>query len=188
MASESGSVVSADRSFRDAMGMFASGVTVITVGRDGDVHGMTANAVMSVSLRPPLIAVAVDNRAYTNDLIRDVRHFAVNILTEEQAAQANRFARRFARGAELFADVPHTFSERGDPLLDGCIGQFGCAVVNEHVEGDHTLWIGQAESFAHSSAQGNPLVFYRGSFSSTSCQFCVVRHDPMVALMAMHES
>jgi len=56
------------------MGMFASGVTIVTVGRaDGDPHGMTANAVMSVSLDPPLLAVAIDNRAYTNDLIRQER-------------------------------------------------------------------------------------------------------------------
>jgi flavin reductase (DIM6/NTAB) family NADH-FMN oxidoreductase RutF len=171
------------------MGMFASGVTIITVGLpDGHLHGMTANAVMSVSLDPPLIAVAIDNRAYTNGLVGSERHFAVNILSDDQTDLANRFATRDARGDTLFAEVSHVRSEHGDPLIDGTIGQFACAVVGEHVEGDHTVWIGRALSFTGTSANGNPLVFHRGLFSSTSCHLCIVRHDPVVALMAMHES
>jgi flavin reductase (DIM6/NTAB) family NADH-FMN oxidoreductase RutF len=171
------------------MGMFASGVTVVTVGlEDGGAHGMTANAVMSVSLDPPLIAVAIAKTAHTNELIGRVRHFAINILTDDQIELAKRFATRLARGEELFAGVAHSPSVLGDPLLDGAIGQFACEVVGEHVEGDHTLWIGRAVAFNHSSANGNPLVFYRGLFSSTSCHLCVVRHDPVVALMAMHDS
>ena len=171
------------------MGMFASGVTIVTVGlEDGGRHGMTANAVMSVSLDPPLIAVAVDNRAYTNGLIRSVRHFAVNILSDDQMELANRFAMREAREETLFAEVSHGASELGDPLIDGSIGQVACEVVSEHVEGDHTLWIGRAVSFNDRSANGNPLVFHRGYFSSTTCHLCIVRHDPVAALMAMHES
>jgi flavin reductase (DIM6/NTAB) family NADH-FMN oxidoreductase RutF len=171
------------------MGMFASGVTIVTVGAaDGAPHGMTANAVMSVSLDPPLLAVAIDNRAYTNGLIRQERHFAVNILSDEQNELANRFATRDMRGEALFAEVSHAHSELGDPLLDGCIGQVACNVVSEHVEGDHTLWIGRAVAFNDSSANGNPLVFHRGMFSSTSCHLCIVRHDPVAAFMSMHES
>jgi flavin reductase (DIM6/NTAB) family NADH-FMN oxidoreductase RutF len=177
-----------DRTFRDAMGMFASGVTIVTVGLPDGPHGMTANAVMSVSLDPPLIAVAIDNRAFTNRLVGRERHFAINILSDDQIELATRFATRDARGEELFAGLEHTPSEHGDPLLAGAIGQFACEVVGEHVEGDHTVWIGRALSFTHSSANGNPLVFHRGYFSSTSCHLCVVRHDPVVALMAMHDS
>ena len=169
--------------------MFASGVTIITVGLpDGELHGMTANAVMSVSLDPPLIAVAIDNRAYTNELVGRERHFAVNILSDDLTELANRFATRDARGDALFADISHVPSELGDPLLAGSIGQFACEAVGEHVEGDHTVWIGRALSFTQSSANGNPLVFHRGMFSSTSCQLCVVRHDPVAALMAMYDS
>jgi flavin reductase (DIM6/NTAB) family NADH-FMN oxidoreductase RutF len=169
--------------------MLASGVTVVTVGLgEGEPHGMTANAVMSVSLEPPLIAVAIDNRAHTNGLIARERHFAVNILTDDQTELANRFATRDMRGPALFEGVAYTRSELGDPLLEGAIGQFACEVASEHVEGDHTLYIGRALAFSHSSAHGNPLVFYRGYFTSTTCHLCIVRHDPVVALMAMHDS
>lgn len=171
------------------MGMFASGVTIVTVGLpEGSPHGMTANAVMSVSLDPPLIAVAIDNRARTNELVGRERHFAINILSDDQTELATRFATRKTPGDELFADVPHALSQLGDPLIAGAIGQFACEVVGEHVEGDHTVWIGRALAFTHSSANGNPLVFYRGLFSSTSCHLCVVRLDPVVAFMAMHDS
>jgi flavin reductase (DIM6/NTAB) family NADH-FMN oxidoreductase RutF len=171
------------------MGMFASGVTVVTVGLpDGSVHGMTANAVMSVSLDPPLVAVAIDNRAHTNGLVRSERHFAVNILSDEQVELANRFATRAARGDALFEGLPVVRSELGDPLIDGAIGQLACEVVSEHVEGDHTVWIARALSFTQSSANGNPLVFHRGMFSSTSCHLCIVRHDPVLAFMSMHDS
>jgi flavin reductase (DIM6/NTAB) family NADH-FMN oxidoreductase RutF len=171
------------------MGMFASWVTIVSVGgADCSRDGMPANAVMSVSLDTPLIAVAIDNHAYTNELIERERHFAINILSDDQIELATRFATRMARGDELFAGVAVESSDRGDPLLTGAIGLFSCDVAGEHVEGDHTIWIGRALSFTHSSANGNPLVFYRGLFSSTSCHLCVVRHDPVVALMAMHDS
>jgi flavin reductase (DIM6/NTAB) family NADH-FMN oxidoreductase RutF len=88
----------------------------------------------------------------------------------------------------LFTDVSHVLGERGDPLIDGAIGQFTCEVSGEHVEGDHTVWIGRALSFTQSSANGNPLVFHRGMFSSTSCHLCIVRHDPVTAFMSMHDS
>jgi flavin reductase (DIM6/NTAB) family NADH-FMN oxidoreductase RutF len=170
------------------MAMFASGVTIVTVGLpDGEPHGMTANAVMSVSLEPPLIAVAIDNRAYTNGRVHEARHFAVNILTDDQTELANRFATREMRGTELFEGVEYTRSEGGDPLLEGALGRFACEVAGEHVEGDHTVWIGRVVSFTHSSAHGNPLVFYRGYFSSTTCHLCIVRHDPVVALTG-HDS
>src|SRR5215475_13954819 len=134
------------------MGMFASGVTIVTVGLpDGEPHGMTANAVMSVSLEPPLIAVAIDNRAYTNGLVHQARHFAVNILTDDQTELANRFATRDMRGTDLFKDVEYTVSEHGDPLLEGALGRFACEAAGEHVEGDHTVWIGSVHTFTHSS-------------------------------------
>jgi len=170
------------------MSMFASGVTIVTVGDPGgEPHGMTANAVMSVSLEPPLIAVAIDNRAHTNALIAQARHFGVNILTDDQTELANRFAKRDSRGPELFESVEHAPSEHGDPLLDGALGRFACEAAGEHVEGDHTIWIGRVHSFTHSSAYGNPLVFHRGYFTSTTCHLCIVRHDPVVALTG-HDS
>ena len=170
------------------MGMFASGVTIVTVAHEGQIHGMTANSVMSVSLRPPLVAVAVDERALTNVLIREAGHFALNILTDAQEDLAQCFAKPRARGAELFAEVPFEVGPNGDPLLGGCIGRVSCDLTSSHVEGDHSLFVGRAVAFSSSSAEGNPLVFYRGRFSSVSCQMCIVRNDPMVALMAMQES
>lgn len=176
----------AAQSYRAAMGLFASGVTVVTVGDRGVRHGMTANAVMSVSLRPPLLAIAVDDRSYTHDLISRAGHFTVNILSETQAEVALRFARPMAREADLF-DGPSARTPTGDPLLDGTLCYLACEVASAHQEGDHVLYVGRVIQLWRAPEQAAPLVFYRGRLSSTSCRVCINRTDPTEALFALHE-
>lgn len=179
--------IARERHYRDTVGMFATGVTVITVGEGDDVHGMTANAVMSVSLRPPLIAIAIDNRSYSNGLVRRVGHFAVNILAEGQEAVALRFARPQARGNELFEQAVTERTGQGDPLLPGRLAHLACTVSSATEAGDHTLFVAEVQEAARPRTHGDPLLFFRGRFGTTNCRLCIARLDPIIALQALHE-
>ncbi|XLD92353.1 flavin reductase family protein [Polymorphospora sp. A560] len=169
------------------MGLFATGVTVITVG-DGRVrHGMTASAVMSVSLRPPLLAVAVDTRAYTNQMIRRAGHFTVNVLAEGQEQVALRFARAMAREAELFGPDPSPTGATGDPLLPHTLAHLCCELASAYEEGDHILYVGRVTALWRADDPRPPLIFNRGRFCSTNCRVCITRLDPTEALCALIE-
>ncbi|WP_283137992.1 flavin reductase family protein [Rhizohabitans arisaemae] len=178
--------MSPDRAYRATMGLFATGVTVITVGHLGKRHGMTASAVMSVSLRPQLLAVAVDVRSYTADLIGEAGHFTVNVLAEAQADTALRFARPMAREAELFGTVPVAAGATGDPLLPGTLARLSCEVASAHREGDHTLFVGRVAELWRAPEAGPPLIFYGGRLCSTNCRACIARVDPTEALYTLH--
>ena len=152
--------------FRQAMGCFATGVTVVTVAREGGgVHGMTANAFCSVSLDPLLVLVCVDRRARTHPILHASEHFGINVLSEEQQALAAHFARpdRDDRSAE-HAGAKFFRTKRGTPLLADCIGHLECRLVKTHAAGDHTIFIGQVEHVA--LQDGRPLLFYRGRYES----------------------
>jgi flavin reductase (DIM6/NTAB) family NADH-FMN oxidoreductase RutF len=177
-----------ERGFRDTMALFASGVTIITVAFDGEVHGMTANAIMSVSLDPPLLAVAVDNRSHTKQLLDRAGHFGVNVLAEGQSDQAMQFARARVHGQELFGEAEIRFGPGGDPLIAGSLTHIACTVASAHLEGDHTLYIGRVTALDRPRITADPLVFYRGRFSATACHSCVVRQDPIVAYFSLHEN
>ncbi|GAA0984941.1 flavin reductase family protein [Acrocarpospora macrocephala] len=178
--------MSPDRAYRATMGLFATGVTVITVGHQGVRHGMTASAVMSVSLRPQLLAVAVDNRSHTNEMVQRAGHFTVNILAEGQAEVARRFARPMAREAELFGAAPTTVGPAGDPVLPATLAHLSCEVTSVHEEGDHTLYVGRVTALWRTPEATAPLIFYAGRFCSTSCRVCIARVDPTEALYALH--
>jgi flavin reductase (DIM6/NTAB) family NADH-FMN oxidoreductase RutF len=173
--------------YRATMGGFASGVSVITVAHEGQMHGMTANAVMSVSLAPPLLAVAIDNRSYTNDVLAEAGHFTVNLLAEGADELALRFARPRARESDLFIDGPYPRSATGDPTLAGQLAHLACRVHSSHVEGDHTLWVGRVAEAQRPGALVDPLLFVRGRFTTVTCRACITRHDPMRVLQVLHD-
>lgn len=173
--------------YRSTMGGFATGVAVITVSHQDRLHGMTANAVMSVSLTPPLLAVAIDNNSHTNELIADAGHFTVNLLAEGADALALRFARRGARAAELFTEGPYHSSATGDPTLPGQLAHLACRVHSRHVEGDHTLWIGRVVQAGRPGALVDPLLFVRGRFTTVTCRACITRQDPIGVLQILHD-
>jgi flavin reductase (DIM6/NTAB) family NADH-FMN oxidoreductase RutF len=143
--------------FRRTLGRFASGITVITTRHEGDVHGMTANAFVSVSLDPPLVLVSVDNRARMNEVLPKSGRYGVSILSDRQEDMSQHFAGRPKEGVE----VP--FIEReGIPLIDGALAHLVCEVVDEHPAGDHTLYIGRVEYLDYHD--GAPLLFYTGTY------------------------
>lgn len=145
------------RQFRNALGRFASGVTVVTTMLDGQPHGMTANAFVSVSLDPPLVLVSLDNRSNMHKILPETRRYGVSVLTQEQEAISNHFAGRKMEGVH-----PQFFNLNGIPLLEGAVAHFVVEVVDAHPAGDHTLYIGRVEHFE--SRDDKPLLFYAGRY------------------------
>lgn len=146
------------RLFRDAMGKFATGITVITTKLGEEVHGMTANAFMSVSLDPPLVVISIGEKASMLDRIEQSKSFAVNILAEDQQYLSQHFAGQRQDGKEIpFIEL------EGYPVLDETVAQIVCDVVNTHVEGDHTLFIGQVKAIQLSDK--NPLLYFSSKYN-----------------------
>lgn len=149
--------------FRRAMGRFATGVTVITTKLEGEMHGMTANAVTSLSLDPMMLLVCVAKDADTHDILSQAGVFAVNILADGQAELSDRFAKKEFDGAHEMDDVPVQFAKSGAPIIEGALAYIDCKTVREHHGGDHTIFIGEVLD-AGELGDGQPLLFYSGKY------------------------
>jgi 3-hydroxy-9,10-secoandrosta-1,3,5(10)-triene-9,17-dione monooxygenase reductase component len=149
------------KELRRVMGMFATGVTVLTT-RDarGAPYGLTANAVTSLSLDPPLLIICVDKRAETHPHFFDSRCFVVNILAEDQAELSTRFARS---GGDKFAGLSFSVNQDGVPVLDGTLAHVECRIVETHEGGDHVIHIGEVHH-AEVREGGRPLLFFCGKY------------------------
>ncbi len=147
------------REFRNALGRFASGITIVTTAQEGAIHGMTANAFVSVSLDPPLVLVAADQRTTWHEKTLQSGRYGVSILSEKQGDLSNHFAGRSSKDIE----VPFLWRHE-TPLIEGAIAHFVCRVVNTHLAGDHTLHIGQVEYLNYKD--GKPLPFYAGEYGA----------------------
>lgn len=158
--------------FRQALGHFATGVTVITVVRDaGLVHGMTANAFASVSLDPPLVLVCVERTARSLPLLLEQRRFGVNVLREDQEALARYYADATQdHETAQHPGIRYKTTPRGTPLLADCLARLECALAATHEAGDHTIFVAEVE--ACSIQGGRPLLFYRGKFPGLERESC----------------
>lgn len=150
--------------FRAALGRFASGVTVITVVTDGGrVHGMTANAFCSVSLRPPLVLVCVDHLAETYLHLRERGRFGVSVLKEGQEAVSEHFA-----DPERNPDAAYRLGVRygkmksGIPILLDVLANLDCRILGAHDAGDHTIFVAEVREVR--LAEGAPLLYFRGRY------------------------
>lgn len=150
-----------DRTFRNAMGRFATGVTVITTQTKDDIHGMTANAFMSVSLTPKLITISVDNQANMLDKIKESKQFAVNILSDKQQDISMHFAGQTKEERE----IEFGFIE-GIPVIQEALVSVVCDLDTSYVVGDHTLFIGRVIDIK--TTEGDPLTFYCGRYGINS--------------------
>jgi flavin reductase (DIM6/NTAB) family NADH-FMN oxidoreductase RutF len=148
--------------FRDVMGRFATGVTVVTVTSPDGPIGLTANAVCSLSLDPLLLIVCFDNQARTLPVVRAVGRFGVNVLRADQQGLARLFASKLPE-SEKFAGVPHTVHD-GIPVIEGALAWVGCRLERLIPGGDHTIGIGAVE--AAEAGHGEPLLRFRGSYRS----------------------
>ncbi|HVE99293.1 MAG TPA: flavin reductase family protein [Mycobacteriales bacterium] len=154
--------------FRGVAGRFATGVTVVTSGVDGDHHAMTANSFTSVSLDPVLALVSVDRAARFHDVVLRGGVFGVSVLAEDQQEAAQWFAvRGRAHDLSQFAEHPHRFGDRtGVVLLERALATIECTTYAVHEAGDHTLVIGEVVAMALPRPEDRPLVFFAGAYRS----------------------
>lgn len=145
--------------FRQTMGKFATGVTVVTTPDGEGVHGMTANAFMSVSLEPPLVLVSVSKRANTHRNIKKANCFGVNILRDDQRDLSDHFAGRL--NVDLEQKLQYHWHD-DIPLLSDCLANIACRLWTSYDGGDHTLYVGEVLALKHDEA--NPLIFFEGSY------------------------
>lgn len=149
--------------FRKAMGCFATGVTVLTVDQDGEVHGMTANAFTSVSLDPMLILVCVDQRARTHAHLHARKRFGVNVLRSDQQVISEYYAR--STDAHQDAEAAGARFDRtvhGTPVLHGALAYLECRLQSTQSAGDHTIFIAEVEDVV--VRDGAPLLYFRSKY------------------------
>jgi flavin reductase (DIM6/NTAB) family NADH-FMN oxidoreductase RutF len=145
--------------FREAVGHFTTGVAVITAAHDGVRYGVTASAVTSLSLEPPMLLVCLNRRLATRDALVRAGRFAVNILAADQAELALQFARR---APDKFAGVRVTESAEGVPLLQDALAHLHCTVADPVDAATHTVFL--AEVGEVRIRGGDPLAYFRGAF------------------------
>jgi flavin reductase (DIM6/NTAB) family NADH-FMN oxidoreductase RutF len=160
--------------FRTVLSHLAAGVVIVTT-RDskGEPHGMTATAVCSVSLEPPLVMVCLNHDAATHTAVVQSGVFALNLLSASGEALARHFATQSLR---KFAELPHGSSQTGAPILEGALAYCDCSVVRSVPAGDHTIFIGRViaadvgEDVGGEDVGGDhstgPLLYYRGRYGA----------------------
>jgi flavin reductase (DIM6/NTAB) family NADH-FMN oxidoreductase RutF len=150
--------------FRKAMGRFATGVTIVTVDLDGEVHGMTANAFASVSLDPMLVLVCVDHTTRTHAHLHAKKRFGINVLSEDQRVISEYYARpeRDHEHAEEEAGARFERTRHGTPMLQGSLAYLECRLHSAEEAGDHTIFIAEVEDVV--VQEGEPLLFFRGKY------------------------
>ncbi len=147
------------RQFRDALGTFATGVTVVTACNDAGVRvGLTVSSFNSVSLDPPLVLWSLALTAHTMAVFQACSHYAVHVLAADQLALANQFAQR---GVDRFAGVTCTTGLTGAPLIAGALATFECRNRSQHAEGDHVIFVGEVVH-CHRPREATPLLYHRG--------------------------
>jgi flavin reductase (DIM6/NTAB) family NADH-FMN oxidoreductase RutF len=156
---------------RASMGLFVTGVTVVTFVADGKPTGMTVNAFMSVSLEPPLVLVSVRSSSRFNQWVRQDVRFGINVLAEDQRALSAHFGGRPEEGL----DLPFSW-QRDTPLLDGSLVHVVSRTVDVHLAGDHYLYIGEVE-YVRFGEQRRPLVFYSGKYHQVHTQKPMITAD-----------
>jgi flavin reductase (DIM6/NTAB) family NADH-FMN oxidoreductase RutF len=146
--------------FRQVLGHFPTGVTVVTAATAGDPAGLAVNSFTSVSLEPPLVAIAVSKLSTTWPKIREAGHFCANILAADQEDVCRVFA---AHQPDKFRGIGWKRAESGAPILNDILAWVDCAVVAEHDGGDHVIVIAEVRDLGV-EREGLPLVFYRGGY------------------------
>ena len=147
--------------FRTALGMFATGVTIVTArDADGQRVGLTANSFASVSLSPPLVLWSLSRRAGTVPAFSSGSHYAINILGADQRALAQRFA---SREPDRFDGLALREGAGGAPIIEGAVAVFECFNRSRYEEGDHIIFVGEVER-CERRVDASPLIFHGGRF------------------------
>ncbi|WAA13420.1 flavin reductase family protein [Fervidibacillus halotolerans] len=150
-----------EKQFRQAMGKFATGVTVITTSDGKDIHGMTANAFMSVSLDPKLVVISVNNRAQMYEKIQQTKTYAVSILNETQSD----ISMHFAKQKQLDRSVE--FEQlNGLPVIKDALAFITCDLEEAFKAGDHTLFLGRVTGIKINEKKKKPLTYFEGNYGT----------------------
>ena len=152
------------RLYRDAIGRFATGVTVIAVDDGREPRGMTANAVTSVSLAPVLLLVCVARSARSHQALADARCFGLSVLAADQRELSDYFARSSADAEEPMGGWPYRTGSTGAPILEGALAWFECRVTDWLPGGDHSIVVGEVVDLAIERPDDEPLLFHAGSY------------------------
>ena len=159
----------AARAFREVLGRYCSGVTVVTSMADGEPVGMTCQSFSSVSLDPPLVMFIPAKTSRAWPLMQRAGHFCVNFLTVDQVEISNVMA---SKGVDKFDGVPWTTSKTGAPLLEGILGYVDCSVHTVYEAGDHFIVVGRVQDMDITvDAEGispEPLLYFEGGYRTTS--------------------
>lgn len=154
------------REFRNTMGSFATGVTVVTTVDDkGELFGVTANSFSSLSLDPPLVLFCLDLKALSFDAFNSASHLNINILAHDQEEMSSHFAKS---GTDKWAGVDFETSDSGCPILPNSIATLECRKREIHNGGDHIIIIGEVENFTNDTDGKRPLLFYKGRYNGLS--------------------
>lgn len=147
--------------FRAALGMFATGVTIVTArGADGEPVGLTANSFNSVSLAPPLVLWSLARSAGSMPAFERGSHYAINILAAEQHALAVRFA---SKAVDRFKDLAFREGAGGAPIIEGAAAVFECFNRSRYEEGDHVIFVGEVEHCERREG-AQPLIYHGGRY------------------------
>ncbi len=148
------------RALRDSLGMFATGITVVTArAPDGTLAGLTVNSFNAVSLDPPLIVWSLASHLSSVSVFADCEYYAINVLAEDQQHLSQRFA---TRDIDKFAGLECRDGFGGAPLLDGCCAWFECRNTTRHDGGDHLLFVSEVVRHTHEAKP--PLVYFSGRY------------------------
>lgn len=149
------------RALRNALGCFATGVTVVTsTTPEGVLHGITANSFNSVSLDPPLVLFSMDRSAYSLKAFEESGCFAINILRDDQASLSSTFAQALV---DKWDGVAYEIWETGCPILTDALASFDCRTHSIHDGGDHLIFVGRVLRL-RSQEEGQPLLYFRGTY------------------------
>lgn len=155
------------QAYRALMRRYPTGVTIVTT-RDGDVdHGMTANAVASVSLDPILFSVCVAKGARLHDHLSRAGHFVVNLLADDQAEASTAFADKKLSDEDRWKTVTTHESRLGGLRIDGCLGYLECEVVDTFEAGSHSIFLGRVQAIDMGEDK-SPLLFYGGGYRAVA--------------------
>ena len=153
---------------RGAMRLFPTGVTVVTCGREERTEGMTANALISVSLDPLLFLVSVHNDARLNPRIREEGYFAVNLLADDQEGLSRLFASpERSSGLQAIHSLGGGYGSTGAPLAAGALAVIECELEEIYAGGDHDLFLGRVVAIRMGDTRKGPLVYHEGGYTTT---------------------
>ncbi len=149
--------------FKNALGSFATGVTIVTFKNGEDFHGLTVSAFSSVSLQPPLILVCIKKDSTSHALMAATDGFVVNILSDSQQELAGRFANPGLSSAERYKTAAYQTNSRGVPVFTDTLGHLDCRTVEQLDGGDHTIFLGSVEHADFEEGK-KPLLYFRSQF------------------------